>query len=131
MTVEHILAIKYFTTENANSIYWLADIKVELYKFENLSKISKTSISKFFKWATNKLSRRNKNNNVTSMKHQSSRALWIASWIRDAGFTIVYLDEFRYSAHEDKFYGWWRKASNSVYWANPQTFNMSFWVMMS
>ena len=65
------------------------------------------------------------------MKHQSSRALWIASWIRDADFTIVYLDEFRYSAHEDRFYGWWSKASNLVYWANPQTFNMSFWVMMS
>ena len=65
------------------------------------------------------------------MKYQSSKALWIASWIRDIGFTIVYIDEFRYSAHEDRFYGWWSKASNSVYWANPQTFNMSFWIMMS
>ena len=29
------------------------------------------------------------------------------------------------------FNGLWNKASNLVYWANPQTFNMSFWVMMS
>ena len=48
-TDKHILAIKYFTTENANSKYWLADIKVHLDKFENLSKITKSFIVKLLK----------------------------------------------------------------------------------
>ena len=64
------------------------------------------------------------------MKYQLAKALWIASRIKDIGFEIAYIDEFRYSAHDDRFYGWSSKASNSAYWANPQTFNMSFWVMM-
>ena len=50
---------------------------------------------------------------------------------REKNKEFLFIDEFLYSSHSNKQYGWCNKSENSIYYAPINTFKMSFIVLFS
>ena len=51
--------------------------------------------------------------------------------LEEKNHEIIFIDEFKYSAHSEKQYGWVKRDSNSIFYAPPDSFSFSFWIGFS
>ena len=51
--------------------------------------------------------------------------------LEEKDYEIIFIDEFKYSAHSEKQYGWVKKDFNSIFYASPDSFSFSFWIGFS
>ena len=79
-----------------------------------------------YSWVTNKLSRSNTKNSNKTQKVDCIEALTIIDCLEKSGHEIIYLDEFKYDAHNEKQYGWSKIGENVIYFANPDSFSYIF-----
>ena len=122
---------------NANNYKWFSidEVKNQINRNVKLEKLSNFSISKILKvdliWLTNKLSRSNWKIFNSNKQHEWWEVQAIINKFYNDSYEIIYIDEFKYSAYNEKQYGWIKKNSNFVYFKPADNIFNSFWVWFS
>ena len=118
---------KYFTAEQAKEYL--------MKRWDKLDSISLTSVRNLLKSQLNMSYKKQNLTNPKTHTLENKGRVWESIWaqikLQEIGKQVIFLDEFKYSTHTNKFYSWSQRGKNGYLMLDLDSFQLSIIVAFS